>query len=84
MKTAPKAAIIVFAISAIAVPAALWARGQQPAQPHLNAAMTSLKEGAHHLEEAGHDKGGHREKALQLTQQAIAEVQLGIAAGEEK
>ncbi|MCE9598244.1 MAG: hypothetical protein K8S54_09785 [Spirochaetia bacterium] len=44
---------------------------------HLNAALTSLKK-------ATADKGGHRVKAIQLTNDAIAAVKAGIAADNAK
>jgi hypothetical protein len=47
-------------------------------QPKMRAALDSLREAARSLEQATHDKGGHRAKALQLTRSAIDEVQAGI------
>lgn len=51
------------------------------AQPHMGAALRALNTARGQLNAAEHDKGGHREKALGLIDQAIAEVQAGIAAG---
>jgi hypothetical protein len=48
-------------------------------QPQMQEALAKLREVKSHLEHASHDHGGHREKALEATKQAIAEVQLGIA-----
>ena len=47
-------------------------------QPKMRAALDSRRGAERALEQASHDKGGHRAKALQLTKQAIDEVQAGI------
>jgi hypothetical protein len=47
-------------------------------QPHMRMAMHHLEEAKKELEMAAHDKGGHREKALDLTQSAIQEVRAGM------
>jgi hypothetical protein len=47
-------------------------------QPKMRTALDSLRTAERALEQATHDKGGHRAKALQLTKQAIDEVQAGI------
>jgi hypothetical protein len=47
-------------------------------QPHMQAALQHLQEAAEALRQAEHDKGGHREKALDLTQQAINHVKAGM------
>jgi hypothetical protein len=51
-------------------------------QPHMRAALASLQNAQYQLSIAEHDKAGHRARALDLTNQAIAETQLGIEAGE--
>ena len=48
-------------------------------QPKMRSALDSLKSARTSLEAATHDKGGHRKRALDLTKQAIDEVQKGIA-----
>ncbi len=47
-------------------------------QPHMQAALHHLEEAKRELQEAEHDKGGHRAKALQLTDQAINQVKAGM------
>lgn len=47
-------------------------------QPHMRAALRALTTAKAHLQQADRDKGGHREKALQLVNDAISEVQSGI------
>ncbi|WP_284945545.1 hypothetical protein [Acidisoma cladoniae] len=48
-------------------------------QGHMNAALQSLNDAAQHLGLATPDKAGHVQAALHLTQQAIGEVELGMA-----
>jgi len=47
-------------------------------QPHMQAALTSLKTAREQLQKATDDKGGHRKKALALVQEAIQQVEKGI------
>ena len=48
-------------------------------QPLMQDALASLKQAATTLKAANHDKGGHRVKALELTNAAIVQVEKGIA-----
>lgn len=48
-------------------------------QPHMRAALNSLQAARAQLQTATPDKGGHRVKAIDLVNAAIAEVQKGIA-----
>jgi hypothetical protein len=50
------------------------------AQPEMEAALASLNDALASLQAAEANKAGHREKAIDLVEQAIAEVQLGIEA----
>jgi hypothetical protein len=50
-----------------------------PDQPFMRAARTDLQTAKNQLQQAMHDKGGHRAKALSLVNQAIAQVNQGIA-----
>jgi hypothetical protein len=47
-------------------------------QPNMQEAMGHLQQAKAALERAEHDKGGHREKALEHVNQAIHQVQVGI------
>ena len=47
-------------------------------QPKMHRALEHLEQAKTNLQEGAHDKGGHRERALQLVDQAIAEVNEGI------
>jgi hypothetical protein len=47
-------------------------------QVHMQNALRSLENARAQLQEAVADKGGHRERAMGLVNQAIAETQAGI------
>jgi hypothetical protein len=47
-------------------------------QGHMEGAYHHLQGAKQELQEADHDKGGHRDKALELVNQAMAEVQTGM------
>jgi hypothetical protein len=47
-------------------------------QPHMDLALRHLKNAKEELNAAVADKGGHRAKALSLTDQAIKQVEDGI------
>ncbi|WP_316235240.1 MULTISPECIES: hypothetical protein [unclassified Bradyrhizobium] len=49
------------------------------AQPHMTATITMLQSARAELAQATPNKGGHRERALGLIDQAITEVRAGIA-----
>jgi len=53
-------------------------------QPHMIAALDALKTAKSELEMAEYNKGGHREKALELVQKAIEQTKKGIEAGEKE
>lgn len=47
-------------------------------QPNMQNALSQLRAARASLEAASHNKGGHRVNAINLINQAIVEVQLGI------
>jgi len=47
-------------------------------QPHMQAALDHLRAARSELEAASSNKGGHRERAIDLVDQAISEVKAGI------
>ena len=49
------------------------------AQPQMQAALRHLRSAKADLNRATTDKGGHRAKAIELVEQAIAEVERGIS-----
>jgi hypothetical protein len=50
-------------------------------QQHMLNARNDLQQAANELNAAEHDKGGHRETAVGLVQQAIDQVNQGIQVG---
>lgn len=52
--------------------------GNYEPQPEMTAAIQHLREAQRNLQMATHDKGGHRENAIRMIDQALAEVQAGI------
>ncbi|HJT72217.1 MAG TPA: hypothetical protein VJ731_18605 [Terriglobales bacterium] len=46
-------------------------------EPHMSAAMGHLEQAKDELEKATPNKGGHREKALQLVNEALQQVREG-------
>lgn len=49
------------------------------AQPQMQAALSNLRAAKRNLDKATSDKGGHRARAQNLVDQAIDEVEKGIA-----
>lgn len=47
-------------------------------QPHMKTALHHLREARAQLEKAVHNKGEHRERAIDLVDKAIAQVEEGI------
>ena len=50
-------------------------------QEHMFSARNDLQQAANELRQAEPDKGGHRDAAINLTQQAIEQVNVGIQYG---
>ena len=48
-------------------------------QPHMDNALASLRMARSELQQAAPNKGGHRERAMGLVDNAIGEVEAGIA-----
>jgi hypothetical protein len=46
-------------------------------EPHMSAALGHLQQAKEELQRAAPNKGGHREKAMELVNQAIQQVQEG-------
>jgi len=49
------------------------------AQPHMDAALALMQNARAELEKSEPNKGGHREKAMALVDQAIGETRAGIS-----
>ena len=80
MKTRTTMALTAAAL-AVGLGAGFGFTHAQADQPHMQSALADLKAAAGELATAERDKGGHRAKALDLTNRAITEVQAGIAVG---
>ena len=66
--------VIALATVVLALPAA------QAGQPRMKDALDRLREARAALASAEHNKNGHRERAMELVDRAIAEVEAGMAA----
>jgi hypothetical protein len=57
----------------------LFAQNRQMArhEPHMSAAIGHLQQAKEELQRAAPNKGGHRERAMELVNQAIREVEQG-------
>jgi hypothetical protein len=73
-----KRALIILLVT-VAISAGFMVGRVSADQPHMQAALDHLRLAKGELEHADRDKGGHRERALRLTNDAIAEVERGIA-----
>jgi len=67
----------------LSVPITAVASYDDDDQPHMQAALEALQQAKHHLEEAKHDKGGHRVAAIKSIDAAIHHVKEGMEAGEK-
>jgi hypothetical protein len=67
---------------AVAMAASFAAGFAIAGQPHMQNALHALRNSKAELEAALPDKAGHRVKAIGLVDQALAEVQAGIVAGQ--
>lgn len=66
------AVIVLFTFSTFALPV-------PPDQPFMRAALENLKDAKNSLQKATADKGGYRERAIELTNAAMTSVNNGIA-----
>jgi len=76
LKTAVAGAVAASAVAAATTGAEAYQGNMERALSDLYGALASLKESTP-------NKGGHRETAIQLVQQAIAETQAGIQFADE-
>jgi hypothetical protein len=72
MKTFKTTIVILLSISALGLNSA------SARQPHMDNALRHLREAREALQRAEANKGGHRERAIALVDQAIAQVEEGI------
>lgn len=69
-----------FVVSGLALALVFTAGVVTGAQPHMANALGALQTAKSELQAAQANKGGHRLKAIDLVNQAIGEVQAGMAA----
>ena len=73
---------LVGAAAVVVIAAASFASGcVVAAQPHMYNALNALQNAKSELEMATPNKAGHKVNAIRLVNEAIGEVQAGIAAG---
>ncbi len=68
---------LVVALACVVGRGAINTASAEP-QPHMKTALSHLEQAKVALEKAAQDKGGHRAKAIELTEEAIAQVKEGI------
>ena len=78
MKRSAKLFALTLVLGLLSIPISAVANYEDEDQPHMQAALDALKQAEHHLQEAKHDKGGHRAKALAATREAIKHVEEGM------
>lgn len=71
MKTIKTASISLLVLAAMSFAPAF------AGQPHMQAALRHLRDARASLEKAIPNKGGHRERAIELVNQAIAQIEEG-------
>ncbi|HLI66115.1 MAG TPA: hypothetical protein VKU90_07095 [Caulobacteraceae bacterium] len=83
MTTKMKSRLVLVAACAAAFAAGAGCTGMAAVgQPHMQNALAALQTARSELQVAERNKGGHRANALGLVNQAITEVEAGIAVGE--
>ena len=79
MTTQPFRLFVLTALAGAAFGAGLtFAPALKADQPHMQAALDALERAERELNEATHDKGGHRNRALDHVHAALKEVRKGI------
>jgi hypothetical protein len=74
---------LTLVLGLLSIPISAVASYEDEDQPHMQAALDALKQAEQHLNEAKHDKGGHRVAALKATREAIKHVEMGMKAGDK-
>lgn len=69
---------LTLVLGLLTLPISAVANYEDEDQPHMQAALDALKSAEQHLNEAKHDKGGHRVAALKATREAIKHVEAGM------
>ena len=80
-----KTTILPFVISSLLIVLMTGCAGHEVVrQSRMEAALDDLKAARQELVRAVPNKGGHREKAIELTDRAIEQVKEGIESGEKR
>lgn len=82
MRKVSRLLALTIVLGLLSVPITAVASYDDDDQPHMQAALEALQSAKHHLEEAKHDKGGHRVAAIKSIDAAIHHVKEGMEAGE--
>jgi hypothetical protein len=82
MRKISKLFALTIILGLLSVPITAVASYDDDDQPHMQAALEALQQAKHHLEEAKHDKGGHRAAAVRAVNDAIKHVKEGMEVGE--
>jgi hypothetical protein len=80
MKLKSRSGILAIAL-ALLLGAIIGGTAVAATQVHMRNALTDLQSAATQLQVATADKAGHRQNAIDLVNQAIHQVNMGIAAG---
>ena len=83
MRKISKLFALTIILGLLSVPITAVASYDDDDQPHMQAALEALQQAKHHLQEAKHDKGGHRAAALKDVDDAIRHVKEGMEVGEK-
>jgi F0F1-type ATP synthase epsilon subunit len=78
MRKTSKLFALTLILGLLSIPISAGASYEDEDQPHMQAALDALKQAEQHLNEAKHDKGGHRAAALKATREAIKHVEAGM------
>ena len=79
MTLLPRRLVLATGVAAALMTAGAFMGWQARAdQSHIHAALDALKIARSELDKADRDKGGHREKAIELVRDAIAQVERGV------
>ena len=72
---------VIIALATLGIGIGTGAALAEANQPHMTNALAALRTAKSELTAARQDKGGHRVKAIGEVNQAITEVEAGIAVG---
>lgn len=77
MRRATLIAVVAVLVFVLGLSMSAWTQ-ERERHPHVRAAMKALQTAENQLKRGAHDFGGHRVKALELTQQAKKEIDRAI------